>query len=127
MIKKLLLSIGIFFILSTQAQKVKTKAESFVDPKTGKELRKDAFEAYDEKGNVTELIEYDKNGNQSRHLKYQYDSNGHKTWIAELSPDGTVIKKTEYKYDKNGNKTERIEYDKGGKMKSKKIFTYTYY
>jgi hypothetical protein len=90
-----------------------------------KKQYKESETYYDIRGNVTEEIKY-KNGNISKHFKYQYDSDDNKIKEEEYDPSGEIIESSEYKYE-NGLRVEKTIYDENKKIKSKKTYQYTTY
>jgi len=69
---------------------------------------------YDEKGNQTELVDYDASGEIFHKYIYKYDEKGNKTeevvYDASGKVDGKILGKYTYKFDKRGNKISEIEY-----------------
>lgn len=86
---------------------------------------KDIEQYYDSKGNLIEDIAY-KQGKIDKHFKYQYDSDNNKIREEEYDPSGKIIESSEYKYE-NGLRTEKNVYDSNKKLKSKKIYQYTFF
>ena len=86
---------------------------------------KDTEQYFDERGNLTEDITY-KQGKVTKHFKYQYDSDNNKIREEEYDPSGKIIESSEYKYE-NGMRTEKSVYDSNKKLKSKKIYQYTFF
>jgi antitoxin component YwqK of YwqJK toxin-antitoxin module len=86
---------------------------------------KDLEQYYDSKGNLLEDITY-KQGKIDKHFKYQYDSDNNKIREEEYDPSGRLIESSEYKYE-NGLRTEKTVYDQNKKIKSKKIYQYTFF
>jgi hypothetical protein len=78
---------------------------------------------YDEKGNITEEIEY-KQGKVEKHFRYKYDSDGNKTFEEDYDPSGKLREYTEYKIE-NGLRVEKIVYSPDKKVKLRKIYQYT--
>lgn len=101
---------------------------------------------YDEKGVLTEFIEYDYQGNVERKYKYQYGTNGfvrkmvydrYNNLVGKIDYEGDIITAEYtydvngntvsgyyYVYDENGNVTEYNEVDNRGKVASSITYTY---
>jgi hypothetical protein len=79
--------------------------------------------SYDQKGNITEEIEY-KAGKITRHFTYKYDSFNNKIEETELDPSGKKIKVSVYAYDTNNLRTMKTVYDGNNKILSKKTYQY---
>ncbi len=86
---------------------------------------KDLEQYYDSKGNLLEDITF-KQGKIDKHFKYQYDSDNNKIREEEYDPSGKLIESSEYKFE-NGLRTEKSVYDSNRKLKSKKIYQYTFF
>jgi len=86
---------------------------------------KDLEQYYDSRGNLLEDITY-KQGKIDKHFKYQYDSDNNKIREEEYDSSGKLIESSEYKYE-NGMRTEKSVYDSNKKLKSKKIYQYTFF
>jgi hypothetical protein len=86
---------------------------------------KDLEQYYDSRGNLLEDITY-KQGKINKHFKYQYDSDNNKIREEEYNPSGKLIESSEYKFE-NGLRTEKSVYDSNKKLKSKKIYQYTFF
>src|SRR5690606_18506269 len=69
---------------------------------------------YDEKGNKTEKLFYDKNGVFKSKDVYSYDENGNLIESLENFEKGKFNIKDTYKYDDKGNKIEWVSYKEGG-------------
>lgn len=78
---------------------------------------------YDEKGNVTEEIEY-KQGKVDKHFRYKYDEDGNKILEEDFDPSGKLREYSEYKIE-NGLRVEKVVYDADKKIKLRKIYQYT--
>jgi hypothetical protein len=88
-----------------------------------KKQYKESETYFDQKGNILEEINY-KQGDVTKHFKYQYDADNNKIREEEYDPSGRLIEFSEYKFD-NGLRVEKIVYDANKKVKSKKSYTYT--
>lgn len=95
---------------------------NYDDDKAGSQV-KESFTSYDTAGNMTEFIDYDKEGKEKEHILYEYDKEGHKIKETYLKANGSKDKIEEYIYQ-NGLKTEKIVYYGNGKIKSKKKYVY---
>jgi len=80
---------------------------------------------YNEDGDVTEVKEW-KNNKLSKHEKYEYNSEGDIVLETEFDLKGKLGKKVEYKYNSDRLVTERIVYFSNGKVKSRRVYSYTY-
>ena len=103
-------------VLSVSAQKkkkdiVSNKIKSITEinedfEKNNGRAVKESFNAYDEFGNVVELIEYENNGKEKRHIKYEYDDKDNCTKETYLNSKGQLEKTIVFKYD-DGIKIEK--------------------
>ena len=103
----------------------KSVAEISIDSKGG-ETRK-LFQAFDQKGNILEELEYEDDGKLKDHVKYEYDDRHRKIKETHLDADGKVEEISTYEYDDRGNRVSKTETDANGKVKSKKKYVYEYY
>jgi hypothetical protein len=85
----------------------------------------DNEEKYDIKGNLVEEINY-KSGKLDKHMVYEYDNQNKRIKETEVDEAGKVKKYADFKYE-NGLKSEKLTYDAGGKLLSRKTYTYTYW
>lgn len=81
---------------------------------------------YNEKGDLVEIKEW-KDSRLSKHEKYEYNSEGDIEFEYSYDSKGNLDKKVEYKYNSKRLLTERIVYYSNGKVKSKRVYTYTYF
>jgi hypothetical protein len=88
-----------------------------------KKQYKESETYFDQNGNILEEINY-KQGDVTKHFKYQYDADNNKIREEEYDPSGRLIEFSEYKFN-NGLRVEKIVYDANKKVKSKKSYTYT--
>lgn len=79
---------------------------------------------YDEKGNRTESISFDSNGNLKYKTIYRYNANHKVIEESLISPIGKVICRDVYDYDKNGNRVLWDHYYSDGRLVSKIIKKY---
>ena len=77
---------------------------------------------YDLFGNQIEVIEYDKNGLSGRYLR-KYDIKGNLVQASGYASTGVLRGTAIYKYDKDGNQIERIDYEQD---KVSKKYSYKY-
>lgn len=122
-------------ILSISAQKKKkdivsnkiksiTEINEDFEKNNGRSV-KESFTAYDEYGNIVELIEYDDNGKEKKHIKYEYDDKDNCTKETYLNPKGQLEKTVVFKYD-DGIKIEKTTYLPNGKIKVRKKYVYQF-
>jgi antitoxin component YwqK of YwqJK toxin-antitoxin module len=90
-----------------------------------KKQTKDSETYYDQRGNITETINY-KQGKVDKHFKYEYDADNNKIREEEFDPSGRLKESSEYKFS-NGMRTEKTVFDSNKKIKSKKTYVYTTY
>lgn len=64
--------------------------------------------SYDENGNETECVNYDKNGDIESRSVYEYDESGKQTKHTEYEEDGRVKSKIQTEYDSYGNVISEI-------------------
>lgn len=81
-------------------------------------------------------ITYDKNGNQSEHIKfardgsveikytYLYDDHGNNIEVTGILPDGSIGNKWTYQYDENNNLIRQTSYRPDGLIGRDYIFSY---
>src|SRR6185436_9701329 len=132
--KFLVLLVAAFIsILSVNAQskkdlkknKVKSFHQVHTSVENNKETTVDALvQKFDNDGNVTEEINYDKEGKVKSHFTAVYDKNGDKTEEQVFEEDGKLKKKKTYKYNAKGDRTEEYHNDPSGKLIEKIIFSY---
>jgi hypothetical protein len=127
----LISAIVIAFSVSAQSKKdlKKNKVRSFKESHTtvenGKEQSYDALmQKFDADGNVTEEIDYDKDGKVKSHYTATYDKNGDKTEEQNFSEDGKLKKKKVFKYNAKGDRISEEHYDPSGKLVNKVLISY---
>ena len=125
--------VSTFFYTAISAQniakpeKVKSVTEVAIETKGGKDIEtKKSFQSFDEKGNVTEEIEYDDDGKEKDHATYEYNTQNQKVKETHLLADGKIESVTMYSYDQHGNRASKIVTGKDGTIKSKKVYRYEY-
>ena len=123
----------IFFGNKLQAQelpqtgKIKSVTEVVIEFKGGKETEvRKSFRAYNEKGNLTEEIEYDDDGKIKNHTTSEYNEKQQKVKETAFLPDGKIESIALYTYDPEGNRISKTTMNKDGSVKSKKVFHYEY-
>ncbi|MBN2699328.1 MAG: hypothetical protein JXR52_10930 [Bacteroidales bacterium] len=82
-------------------------------------------EVYNEEGEITEIIEYDRNGVVQLWEKYKYDEDGNIIEQQFLNNKGKVDKREETVY-KDGLRVERRFYDDRGRLYKRKVYEYEY-
>ncbi len=103
---------------------IKSVTETFIDYSTGVEVKYvESEEVYDLNGELIEIKD-NKGGKFVMHEKYAYDAAGNKVKEVRYDAKGKVERTVEYKYQ-GKLKTERIDYFPNGKVRSRKIYTYT--
>lgn len=103
---------------------IKSVTETFIDYSTGVEVKYvESEEVYDLNGELIEIKD-NKGGKFVMHEKYAYDAAGNKVKEVRYDAKGKVERIVEYKYQ-GKLKTERIDYFPNGKVRSRKIYTYT--
>lgn len=60
----------------------------------------------DDKGRLSEILEYSRDGELDRRYAYAYDDRGNLAEVIYYKKDGTLGNKTTYKYDDKNNRTE---------------------
>jgi hypothetical protein len=116
--------------LTGQVRESKPKIKSIIiteeksDMLIKKQL-KDSETYFDERGNITEEINY-KAGKIDKHFKYQYDNENNKIKEEEFDPAGRIMEYTEYRFEK-GLRMEKNVFDANKKLKSRKVYSYTTY
>lgn len=82
---------------------------------------------FNEEGNLVELTNYDKYGNETDITGYRYNDQGYMAEEITYYPDGSKGMRTSYKYDAAGNVIEKQEIEPRGGMRGEdKIYTYQY-
>ena len=71
---------------------------------------------YDERGNLTDIIEYDDNGNESSREYWRYNEND-KILEEGYYRDGALLWKRSHTYDNGGNRLKTFGYDQDGTEK----------
>ncbi len=79
---------------------------------------------FDEKGFLTEWIEYNANGGMEWKAIPTKDNSGMQTGIIAYKSNSVLSWKAAYVYDNNGNKSEETDYDAMGNIESKITFKY---
>lgn len=103
---------------------IKSITETFIDYSSGVEVKYiESEEVYDLNGELIEVKD-NKGGKFVMHEKYVYDAAGNKVKEIRYDAKGKVERTVEYKYQ-GKLKTERIDYFPNGKIRSRKIYTYT--
>lgn len=111
-----------------QSKSIKTSTEYSIETKGGKEVEiPRLFQAWDARGNLLEVIDYDSEGKQQDHVKNEYNEKSQKTKETHFTSDGKIDEVSVYEYDEHGNRTAKTVTDINGKLKSKKKYTYEYY
>lgn len=101
--------------------------EVVIESKGGKETEvRKSFRAYNEKGNLTEEIEYDDDGKIKNHTTSEYNEKQQKVKETAFLPDGKIESIALYTYDPEGNRISKTTMNKDGSVKSKKVFHYEY-
>ena len=123
----LIIVAGVFPVFAqTTGANDKIKSIIVLDEKYNTLVRKQYKESetyFDSRGNIIEDITY-KQGEISKHFKYQYNSDNQKIREEEFEPSGALTEASEYTY-KDGLRIEKIVYDANNKIKSKKVYQYT--
>ena len=110
-----------------QTGKMKSVTELTIESKGGKETEiLKSYRAYDEKGNLTEEIEYDDYGKVKNHTANEYNEKQQKIKETTFLPDGKIESTALYTYDLQGNRISKTTMNKDGSVKSKKVFRYEY-
>ncbi len=110
-----------------QTGKIKSVTEVVIESKGGKETEvRKSFRAYNEKGNLTEEIEYDDDGKIKNHTTSEYNEKQQKIKETAFLPDGKIESIALYTYDPEGNRISKTTMNKDGSVKSKKVFHYEY-
>lgn len=81
------------------------------------------MEKFDDRGELTEEIEYDDHGRIDKHTRYVYEGN---LLVREISldRDGKVKRTIEYEYDGDGLKTAKRYYDEKDRIYKEKRYRY---
>jgi hypothetical protein len=82
-------------------------------------------EIYDIRGNIIEIIEYNKNGDITNWQKFEYDEDENITSEIQLDDKGKVTSRIRTVYE-NQLKTEKQYFDSRDRMYKKKIYKYDY-
>jgi len=82
-------------------------------------------EMYNENGNITEVVEYNKKGNITNWQKFEYDEDENVTSETQLDNKGRVVSRIKTIYE-NKLKTEKQYFDGSDRMYKKKFFKYEY-
>jgi hypothetical protein len=82
-------------------------------------------ETYDEQGQITEVIEYNKTGEITNWQKFEYDQDGNITGEMQLDNKGRTVSRIRTIYE-NQLKTEKQYFDSKDRMFKKKIYKYEY-
>ena len=97
--------------------KIKSTTVVVTDLSDGNEkTRTDSYEKFDKDGNVTELIEYSKDGSIKKKEGHTYNKNGDITEEKIYDDKGNLKKKITTEYNANKDKTFETTYDSGGKL-----------
>jgi hypothetical protein len=105
--------------------KIKSATVVVTENTDGKEkTRTDSYEKFDNSGNVTEEVEYNKDGTFRKKESHKYNKNNDATEDVVYDEKGNVKKKTLTEYNTNKDKTTETVYDGGGKMLEKTQFGY---
>lgn len=103
---------------------IKSVTETFFDYSSGVEVKYvESEEIYDQNGDLIEIKD-NKGGKFVLHEKYSYDLAGNKIKEVRYDSKGKIERIVEYKYQ-GKLKTERIDYFPNGKVRSRKLYTYT--
>ena len=103
---------------------IKSITETFIDYSSGVEVKYvESDEVYDQNGELVEIKD-NKGGKFVMHEKYAYDAAGNKIKEIRYDAKGKIERIVDYKYQ-GKLKTERIDYFPNGKVRSRKIYTYT--
>ena len=82
---------------------------------------------YDSHGNVTVLIDYDAEGNESLRSESQYAENGYGEWYeaacTDFNSDGTKVERV---YDEHGSVITYVHYEADGTISANQSWEYTY-
>jgi hypothetical protein len=113
---------------------IKNCTEWVTKNENGKEVSyKESYKAFDKNGNVTEEIEFYRDGRVKKKETFKYDKDGNvleetlyesKEAKTGDPKESQVSKKVSYKYNVNSDKTEEVEYDGSGKIVKKTSYSY---
>ncbi|MBN1115584.1 MAG: hypothetical protein JXA77_00140 [Bacteroidales bacterium] len=131
---KVLYTVLFMFILSvsvnaqtkSQIKELNIKSTSVwsYDYSTGKEVKKlDQVEKFNNRGQVIQLIDYDKNGKQKERITYSYNDNGDITEEKYYDETDKIAKAYKYTYEDQLKKTKE-KYDDKGNLIWKKVYVY---
>lgn len=103
---------------------IKSTTVTEYDYSSGKEIKKlESFEKFNAKGQVIELIDYDKGGKQKERIEYDY--NEFNDCIEERYFGETNKLEKVYKYTYKGElKQTKEKYDSKNKLIWKKVYSY---
>ncbi len=101
----------------------KTSHESFYQENELKTY-KERFTRFDKSGEITEDIQYKKDGTIKSKENFTYNSLGDKTEKWEFKSNDGLTQRTSYSYDALGRKVAENEYDANGLLQKKTSFSY---
>lgn len=94
------------------------------DYSSGKEVKKlESVEKFNNRGQVIELIDYDKNGKQRERIVNKYNDDGSLAEEIYYDSANKLSKTYKYKYENDLRKTKE-KYDNSGKLVWKKVYVY---
>lgn len=107
-------------IQNLNIQSVKTKIWDADKPKNNEM----SINRYDKKGNLIELIEFDKDSIPQKWEQYTYNGAGNLIEEKKLDETGKIKKTNTLSYNRLGKKTEEILANTDGKIISKTTYSY---
>lgn len=79
---------------------------------------------YDEKGRISEELEYNQDEVLIERRAYEYDNEGRVASLSAYGSEGGLIEQTVIEFDERGREIERLEYQAGANAARKWVFTY---
>jgi hypothetical protein len=131
----MLLPLCILFVSSIAAQSTEERREMGIKSETILELFigegmdepvPEKKEVYNERGDIIEIIEYEKTGEIKFWEQYEFDEVGNITGEIKLDKKGRIVERIITIYE-NDLKLEKQYFDSMDRMYKKKIYKYEYY
>ncbi len=124
----LLIILALVSISTVLSQKqIETKTVWEYSYKGNKEIKqKESVSKFDTKSNLIEFTEYTNDGSFKKHQTYKYDRDNNKIEETHLDENGKIVKVIKYQY-KDNIKIKKAEFDSKNKLKSQKVYEYTFF